>query len=107
MNELTLPTLYGAMFLALLYFLKGKLREIDDHMKNMQIHQSDRERETLAEMFNQRFTAHEELDDRRERDSITREEKMESRFLFMQQTTNSQFIDIMNELRRKNETRHE
>ena len=41
-----------------------------------------------------RFKAHEEIDDRREKEN-------RDRFYLIQQTINSQFTDIMNELKRR------
>lgn len=64
MNELTLTT-YGVLFLGLLYFIKGKLKAYDDHMKDADIHQSPTERDALAKVLEAKFTAHEEKDDLR------------------------------------------
>ena len=56
--------------------------------------QTEGEREAIDQLLDNRFKAHEAIDERRENET-------KDRFYLLQQTINAQFTDIMNELKRR------
>ncbi len=64
MNDLIQIT-YGVLFLAVLWFVRGKLETMDRHIGNTGIHQSELERTFIASSIQKQLDAHEVLDKER------------------------------------------